>query len=150
MNKIQTKRGTCKIQFGHLEHAKFRPKEEHKKACMFQNDPNVLNVPTCEREQRKKKQSRSRNCTPWKFLVPDVQVGILLPHPKKITLFSALLNLAVSSTAEWMDFKALQRLIMKISRNPNCRSVGVALSEVQKLRGVARQRSCIWPEQYKL
>ncbi len=41
-------------------HAKFRPKEEHKKACMSQNDPNVLNVPTCEREQRKKTQSRSR------------------------------------------------------------------------------------------
>jgi hypothetical protein len=70
--------------------------------------------------------------------------------PKKIKLFSALLNLVVSSTAGWMDFKALQRLIMKNSRNPNCRSVGVALSEVQKLRGVARQRSCIWPEQYKL
>ncbi len=53
-------------------HAKFRPKEEHKKACMSQNDPNVLNVPNCEREQRRKTQSRSRNCTPWKFLVADV------------------------------------------------------------------------------
>jgi len=117
---------------------------------MSQNDPNVLNVPTCEREQRKKKTLKVTKLYPMEIPCSGCASRNTPATPKKITLFSALLNLVVSSTAGWMDFKALQRLIMKISRNPNCRSVGAALPDVQKLRGVARQRGCIWPEQYKL
>ncbi len=82
MNKIQTKRGTCKIQFGHSMQNLDRKRNTKRPACLKMIQTYWMFLPA--RENRgKKKQSRSRNCTPWKFLVPDVQVGILLPHQRK-------------------------------------------------------------------
>jgi len=122
MNKIQTKRGTCKIQFGHSMQNSDRKRNTKRPACLKMIQTYWMFLPV--RENRGKKHSQGHELYPMEIPCSGCVSRNTPATPKKITLFSALLNLVVSSTAGWMDLfqSSFRGLLWKF---PEIQIVGV-------------------------